>query len=320
MDLSIIIPCYCSGNNIKKVVSDIDETLRSENLSYEIIMVNDGSPDNTFEIIDEIAKSRDNTYAVDLAKNSGQHSAIMAGFNFAKGELIATCEDDGQTQVSIIPQLIAKVNEGYDVAAPEYKERGKRSLFRQFGTKCAIAMGNWMIPRPKGILVPIFFVAKRFVIKEIIKYNQPYPYIEGLILRSTFNIALIEAKQNERLEGKSGYTLKKMINLWLNGFTSFSIKPLRLSIIFGMASAFIGALVGIYVIISKIVNTNVLMGWTSTIAIMLFMFGVILVVLGMIGEYVGRIYLCINKTPQFVVRQVTCKNQTKDSEKDDDKQ
>lgn len=318
MDLSIIIPCYCSGNNISVVVEDIDRTMKTTDLSYEIIMVNDGSPDNTFEIIDKIARSRSNTYAVDLAKNSGQHAAIMAGFNYAKGDLVATCEDDGQTQIEILPQLIAKIGEGYDVAAPSYKERGKRSLFRQFGTKCATAMGNWMIPRPKGVLVPIFFVAKKFVVQEIIRYNQPYPYIEGLILRSTFNIALIDAKQKERMEGKSGYTLKKMFNLWLNGFTSFSIKPLRLSIILGISSAIVGAIVGIYVIISKIVNSNVLVGWTSTIAIMLFMFGIILVVLGMIGEYIGRIYLCINKTPQFVVRQVTCKNNAKDSENNDD--
>lgn len=312
MDLSIIIPCYCSGNNIRKVVSDIDETLKDKNMSYEIIMVNDSSPDNTFEIIDDIAKSRDNTYAIDLARNSGQHAAIMAGFNYAKGKMIATCEDDGQTDVSIIPQLIDKLNEGYDVAAPEYKDRGKRSLFRRFGTACANAMANWMIPRPKGILVPVFFVAKRFVIKEIIRYNQPYPYLEGLILRSTFNIALVESRQKERLEGESGYTLKKMISLWLNGFTSFSIKPLRISIIFGVISAIVGALVGIYVIINKLVNPDVLLGWSSTIAIMLFMFGIAFVILGMIGEYVGRIYLCINKTPQFVVRQVTCKNKSED--------
>ncbi len=314
MDLSIIIPCYCSGNNIRKVVSDIDATLANKDMSYEIIMVNDGSPDNTFEIIDDIAKNRENTYAIDLARNCGQHAAIMAGFNYAKGEMIATCEDDGQTDVVIIPTLIEKLNEGYDVAAPEYKERGERSLFRRFGTACATAMANWMIPRPKGILVPIFFVAKRFVIKEIIKYNQPYPYLEGLILRSTFNIALIEAKQNERLEGKSGYTLKKMINLWLNGFTSFSIKPLRISIIFGMLSAVVGVLVGIYVIINKLIHTDVLMGWSSTISIMLFMFGIAFVILGMIGEYVGRIYLCINKTPQFVVRQVSCKKKTEDAD------
>jgi vacuolar-type H+-ATPase subunit I/STV1 len=125
---------------------------------------------------------------------------------------------------------------------------------------------------------------------------------------------LIDSKQNERLEGKSGYTFKKMLNLWLNGFTSFSIKPLRVSIVFGLIAAFIGVVVGIYVVIHKLVHPEVLVGWSSTIAVIMFMFGIAFVILGMIGEYVGRIYLCINKTPQFVVRQVSCKNGRKPDE------
>lgn len=316
MDISIIIPCYCSGKNIVNVVEEIKTILMEEKKSYEIILVNDGSPDNTYEIISDIANQNNNTYAVDLAKNCGQHAAIMAGFKYAKGELIMTCEDDGQTQLSILPHLIDKINEGYDVAAPKYQDRGKRSLFRKLGTKCAILMGNWMIPRPKGMLVPIYFVAKKFVIKEILKYNQPFPYIEGLILRSTFNIALVDAKQNERLSGRSGYTLKKMIKLWLNGFTSFSIKPLRPSVFLGILSSVVGILVGIYIVIQRLFNENIVSGWSSIIAVMLFMFGIVLLVLGMIGEYVGRIYLCINMSPQYVVRQVVCKNGVKEEGKE----
>lgn len=308
MDLSIIIPCYCSGNNIVKVVEEIDNTMKSTSLSYEIIMVNDGSPDNTFEIIADITKKYKNTYAVDLAKNCGQHSAIMAGFNYAKGEYISTCEDDGQADVTVIPALIGKLKEGYDVAAPIYKQRGERSLFRKLGTKCATAMGKWMIPRPHGIMVPIFFAAKRFVIKEIIKYNQPFPYIEGLILRSTYNIALVEAEQKERIEGKSGYNFKKLFALWLNGFTSFSIKPLRLSSFVGIICAFIGFLFGVITVIRKLINPSIVAGYSSTISILLFIGGLIMLMLGVIGEYVGRIYLCINQTPQFVVRQTTYKN------------
>ena len=316
MDISIIIPCYCSGKNIVNVVEEIKTILMEEKKSYEIILVNDGSPDNTYEIISDIANQNNNTYAVDLAKNCGQHAAIMAGFKYAKGELIMTCEDDGQTQLSILPHLIDKINEGYDVAAPKYQDRGKRSLFRKLGTKCAILMGNWMILRPKGMLVPIYFVAKKFVIKEILKYNQPFPYIEGLILRSTFNIALVDAKQNERLSGRSGYTLKKMIKLWLNGFTSFSIKPLRASVFLGILSSVVGILVGIYIVIQRLFNENIVSGWSSIIAVMLFMFGIVLLVLGMIGEYVGRIYLCINMSPQYVVRQVVCKNGVKEEGKE----
>lgn len=304
MDISFVIPCYCSGENINRVINDIDMVMQTEKLSYEIIMVNDGSPDETFSIIEEIAKRRSNTYAIDLARNGGQHVALMAGFNYAKGNIIVTCEDDGQTDISILPNLIQKLDEGYDVAAPRYLERGKRSLFRKCGTFFAQVMAKWMIPRPKGVIIPIFFAAKRFVIIETIKYNQPYPYIEGLILRTTFNIALVDSKQNNRINGQSGYTIKKMLSLWLNGFTSFSIKPLRLSVILGIITSFIGFVFGLIIVVNKIINPTILMGWTSIVAVILFMFGILFIILGLIGEYIGRIYLCINKTPQYIVRQV----------------
>lgn len=308
MDISFVIPCYCSGDNINSVINDIDMVMKSEKLSYEIIMVNDGSPDDTFSRIEEIAKMHPNSCAIDLARNGGQHAAIMAGFNYAKGKIIVTCEDDGQTDVSILPNLIQKLDEGYDVAAPRYLERGKRSCFRKIGTFCAQMMAKWMIPRPKGVIVPIFFAAKRFVIKETIKYNQPYPYIEGLILRTTFNIALVDAKQNDRIDGHSGYTFKKMLSLWLNGFTSFSIKPLRLSVVLGLITSFVGFIFGLLIVLNKIINPTVLMGWTSIVAVLLFMFGILFIILGLLGEYIGRIYLCINRTPQYIVRQVKSNN------------
>lgn len=315
MDLSIVIPCYCSGKNISFVLDEIDDVLESTKLSYEVIMVNDGSPDNTFETIKALAMSRKNTIAINLSKNSGQHAAIMAGFRNASGKYIATCEDDGQTQVNILPELINKLtHDDYDVAAPIYKDRGKRSLGRKIGTWFATVMANWMIPRPKGVLIPIYFVAKRFVIDEVINYNQPYPYIEGLVLRSTYNICLIDSVQKERIGGKSGYNLKKMINLWLNGFTSFSIKPLRISVVIGFISALIGFITGIFLVINRLIDNNVLLGWSSIIAIMLFMFGIVLMVLGIIGEYIGRIYLCINNTPQYVIKEVIKSNQVFNNE------
>lgn len=319
MDLSIVIPCYCSGNNISCVLSEIDSVLNKTEFSYEIILVNDGSPDNTFEILKKVSMGRKNTVAINLSKNSGQHSAIMAGFRYSSGKYVATCEDDGQTQVSILPEMIDKiVNENYDVAAPIYNERGERTFGRKLGTWFATKMANWMIPRPKGMLVPIFFVAKRFIIDEIINYNQPYPYIEGLILRSTYNICLINSVQKERIGGKSGYNLKKMIDLWLNGFTSFSIKPLRVSVIIGLISSLIGFFVGIFLIINKLINPNVLLGWSSITSIILFMFGIVLIVLGMIGEYIGRIYLCINNTPQYVIRDIFNPNKLESVEENKD--
>lgn len=312
MDISIVIPCYRSGENIRKVVSRIDEVLTKEDLSYEIIMVNDGSPDNTFEIIDDIASKRTNTLAIDLARNKGQHAALMAGFHYAQGDYIITHEDDGQSDAAYIPQMVEKLIAGYDVAALTFTDRGKRSLFRRFGSFVEETTSEWMIPRPKGIYVPIFFAAKRFVIEEVLKYDQPFPYLEGLILRSTYNIALVEGNQKERMDGASGYTLTKLIRLWLNGFTSFSIMPLRLATVLGFSFAGVGVLMGLYIAFRKLIHHHTVPGWTSTVSSMLLMFGLVLTMLGLIGEYVGRIYMCINKTPQFLVRRVTgasCQNQ-----------
>ncbi|MCF0128947.1 MAG: glycosyltransferase family 2 protein [Pseudobutyrivibrio sp.] len=309
MDLSIVIPCYCASNNIRDVINSIDEVLKDIHLAYEVVLVNDSSPDNTFSVISAIAKEKDNVIAVDLAKNCGQHAALMAGFHYASGDMIATCEDDGQTAIELLPQMIDKIREGHDVACPILRDRGKRSVGRKLGTFLANKMSEWMIPRPKGGSVPIFFVAKRFIIDEIVKYNQPYPYMEGLILRSTFNIGYVEGYQKERISGSSGYNLKKLVNLWLNGFTAFSIKPLRISVCIGLLSATIGLIAGIVIIIRKLIGINILLGWSSVISIMLFMFGMVLIVLGLIGEYVGRIYICINQTPQYVVRHVEKKSE-----------
>lgn len=303
MDLSIVIPCYCSRDNIASVINELDVLLKDK-FAYEIILVDDGSPDNTFEIISDLAKKRKNTTAINLARNSGQHAALMAGFHFAKGKYIATCEDDGQTEVALLPDLIEKLREGYDVAAPILMERGKRSFFRRIMSNVALATAKWMIPRPHDIYVPIFFAAQKFIIEEIIRYKHPYPYMEGLILRSTNKIAMIPSRQRARLGGTSGYNFRKLFSLWLNGFTSFSIKPLRISVLVGILSSFAGLLAGVVIIIRKILFENIAAGWSSIIATILFMAGLVLFSLGLIGEYIGRIYLCINQTPQFVVRNI----------------
>lgn len=313
-DLSIVIPCYCSTQNIHSVINDIDTTLADMALTYEIILVNDHSPDNTFDILKELAESRpDDIIAVDLARNCGQHGAIMAGFHYASGKYIATCEDDGQTQIEILPEMIQKLEkEKLDVVSPRFTHRAQPSVMRRIFSGIAGLMRKWMLPAPDGVQVTIFFVARRFVVREILKYEQPYPYVTGLILRTTHNIGNVDAVQKARLNGTSGYSFKKLFSLWMNGFTAFSIKPLRLATFFGALSACIGFIAGLVIIIRKILGHDFLAGWSSTIAILLFMFGIVLIVLGLIGEYLGRIYLCINQTPQFVIRDVINRQTSKD--------
>ena len=165
-------------------------------------------------------------------------------------------------------------------------------------------MENWLIDKPKGIRLSTFFVARDFVIKEMIKYDQPYPFVIGLIARVTSNIANVEMDQKGRASGNSGYNFKKLLHLWLNGFTAFSIKPLRMASIIGFISSALGILSGIIIIIRKILDSSVMIGWSSVISVVLIMRGIIMCLLGLIGEYLGRIYMCINATPQYVIKEV----------------
>lgn len=301
--LSVVIPCYNSEKNIRSVIEkdiEIFEKFKIEN--YEFILVNDCSPDNTWEVLQSLAKEQKKVVAINLAKNAGQHGAIMAGFNYVTGDYVVVSDDDGQTQMEMIGTMMDKLLEGYDVVSTEWVDRGKRSLLRRVGTAVNQKMTDFLMDHPQGVVVSIFFLAKRFVIDEMIKYQNPYPYVIGLVLRTTYNIATVQVKQLERKSGQSGYSLSKLFKLWLNGVTAFSIVPLRLATYFGVISAMVGIIYGLIIIIRKLMGAGIAAGWSSTVAILLFMFGIVLCVLGMIGEYIGRIYMCINNTPQYIIR------------------
>ena len=301
----MVIPCYNSEKNIESVIADLDRVFSSMKLEFEYILVNDCSRDNTFSVISGLARKRENLTAIDLAKNSGQHAALMAGFHYAKGDVVVTCEDDGQTNADVYPQMYEKIRSGYDVATVHMTDRGQRSFFRKAGTAFARMMNRALVYSGSSRPISIIFMARKFVIDELIKYDQPFPYLNGLVSRTTGNIAEVDSVQKSRNTGHSGYNFRKLLNLWLNGFTAFSIRPLRMSVILGAVSSMLGLVMAAAVIVRKLVLMNsVGAGWTSIIAVILIMSGLILAVLGMIGEYIGRIYLCINQTPQFVVRDI----------------
>ena len=304
--ISVVIPCYNSEKSITDVINSNDAIFAKLGITdYEYILVNDHSRDNTGSVIKHIAESRNNVTAINLAKNCGQHSAIMAGFHYVTGDYIVTCEDDGQTNMEAISDMIAKLSEGYDVVSTYWEERGKRSAIRNVGSKIYNFIADKLLPNPEHVIVSIFFIARRYVIDEIIKYTQPYPYINGLLLRTTTNIVAVTCKQLPRRVGRSGYTFKKLLRLWLDSFTAFSIVPLRVASFFGLLTAAVGIVFAIVTVIRKLINTDIAAGWSSLISVLLVLSGVILCVLGMIGEYLGRIYMCINLTPQFVIRDVT---------------
>lgn len=312
MKVSFVIPCYKSENTLSTVVEEIKSTMTELNkYKYEIVLVNDCSPDGTFSVIKKICEENDGVIGVDHAKNFGQHAALMAGFHFVSGDIIVCLDDDGQTPANEVGKLLDKIEDGFDVVYAQYEDK-QHSLFRNFGSNLNKKMTEVMLGKPKEIYISSYFAAKRFVVDEMLKYQNAYPYVIGLVLRTTKSICNVTVHHRERMEGVSGYSLKKLISLWMNGFTSFSIMPLRFATYSGAGAALIGFLYALITIIRKIMDPTRVIGWSSTISIILILGGVILLVLGMIGEYVGRIYISINNSPQFVIRSVVGINENQE--------
>lgn len=303
--ISFVIPCYNSTNTIANVVEEIKDIMAGEmsKYDYEIVLVNDGSPDRTtYSAIRDIVKREKYIKGVNLSRNFGQPSAVMAALNQIVGDYVVCGDDDGQTPFNELPKLFAKIEEGYDLVEARYNTRERRSLFRKLGTIMNEGMATWLIAKPKGLELTTYWAVKRFVVDEMVAYPNSYPYLGGLMLRVTQNVCNVDVAHRERFSGSSGYSFKKMLELWLNGFTSFSLKPLRLMSVIGMMVAIIGFIYGSIIVVKKIIDPTTLMGYSSIMAVNLFMFGVLFFFLGLIGEYVGRIYISLNKAPQFVIK------------------
>ena len=306
MLISFVIPCYRSEKTLPQVVGTIQETLKTrKDFDSEIILVNDASPDDTWGTIKSLCSSYDNVKGINLAKNSGQQAAIMAGLRHTKGDLVAVSDDDGQTPIETVFEFYDCMEEGgYDVVCADYQDRGRRSLFRRLGSWADNTMMRMAVDRPEDIRLSVYFLAKRFVVDEIIKYNNAYPHMEGLLLRTTLNIGNVKVDQKERASGSSGYNFKKLLSTWVNGLTTFSIKPLRLAVILGMLMALAGFIIIVALVVVKIAGPEMEHGWTSLVATNILIGGMIMMILGVIGEYVGRIYLCLNQNPQYVVKEI----------------
>lgn len=300
--ISFVVPCYRSENTITSVVEEVKTEMAAHpDYDYEIVLVNDNSPDNVWDVITKLSESDKRIKAIRLLRNFGQHSALMAGYGVCTGDYVVTIDDDGQTPVDQTFILMDKLLEGFDVVYGKYEKR-KDNLFRKIGTGINNWMSKTLLGKPKNLHLTSFFVARAKIIKEICNYKNGFPYIWGLVLRTTKSIANATIQHKERIEGESGYTLGKLLNLWMNGFTAFSVKPLRISATVGVISSALGLLGIIYVVVDKIIHPEVAAGFSSLMAVLLLIGGLLLLSMGLIGEYVGRIYMCINATPQYIVR------------------
>lgn len=304
--VSFCIPCYKSEQTLKKVVDEIRNSMAdmSDRYDYEIILVNDASPDKTFEVISDLVKEYPNITGIDLARNFGQHAALMAGFAHVTGDILVCLDDDGQTPADEVYKLLDKIEEGEDVVYARYDHK-KHSLFRNFGSFVNEKMTEFLLGKPKELYVSSYFAAKRFIVDEMLRYDKSYPYVIGLVLRSTKRIANVNVNHREREVGRSGYTLGKLLGLWMNGFTAFSVKPLRIATWTGISCAVLGFIYGLYTIIKKFVlGDAVAVGFSALMSALMFIGGMILFMLGILGEYIGRMYISMNNAPQYVIREV----------------
>lgn len=301
--ISFVIPCYRSESTLEGVVNEVIGEIGKSlpQFDYEFVLVNDCSPDNTIDVIRRLCSDNPKIKGVDFARNFGQHSALLAGFRRVTGDYVVCLDDDGQMPIESIKDLIAELKDDADCVMGSYPET-KQTVFRRIGSRINAKMNEILLNKPKGIEMNSFWGARRFVIDEIARYDGPYPYVGGLILRTTSHLKNISVQHRSRTEGQSGYTFIKLIKLWLNGFTAFSEKPLRIASFCGFLFAILGFIMMIVTFVHKLVNPDVTMGYSSIVCIILFLSGIIMLMLGLIGEYIGRSYISINRAPQYVVR------------------
>lgn len=298
MLISVVIPCYYSEATIGKVVTLTKEELLSKGYEYEFVLVNDGSTDGTFKEIQKLCEQDQNVVGVNLAKNVGQHGAIMAGLRKVAGDIVMVMDDDMQTHPSQCLALIESLDPGTDVVFATYPQQ-KTAAWRRLGSDFTVWSMRVLTKRPKGIAASSFFVMKRFVSDELIKYNGPYTYIQGLIFRTTWNIKNVEVKHFEREVGQSGYTLKTLIKLW-STVLGFSLLPLRFVFFSGLVVGGAGLLSGLILMVRRLLDSTVQMGWSSLMVALLVCSGFIMVSIGLVGEYLGRLFMTVNNTPQYV--------------------
>ena len=302
MLVSVVIPCYNSERSIRQVVElTMAEFDRMPAYECEFVLVNDYSRDHTFEVIKQLAAQYPCVHGISLMRNFSQHNATMCAFHYAQGELILGMDDDLQCHPSQIPLILNKMEEGYDLVYGVYPSR-KNSALKNFTSWLNRVTSRKLLGRPKGIEASNFWVLTRQMKDEMIKYKNYNPEVDALFTRMTSNIGNVTIEHHKREYGSSGYTLKKLIHLWLSYF-NYTVVPLRFVSIMGGTTAGLGFVFGIITAIRKLLGPGMPAGWASIICIMLLFFGMVLLSLGIIGEYIGNIVLTLNSTPQYIIRE-----------------
>lgn len=303
MKLSFVIPCYRSENTIEPVVNEI-KTLMSARPGneHEIILINDCSPDNVYRVISGLAEKNSQIKVINFARNFGKASAVLAGFRVASGDVIVNLDDDGQCPLDYTWELIDALDEKYDISMAAYTVKSER-LYKRIGSRANAYLMSLLLEQPSHVKTSNFWAVKKFVAKEMTRYTNPFPNLQGLLFQISHNIVLIPMEERHRLDDNaSGFTLLKSAKLVLDGCVNFSIKPLRVASFLGLMVSVFGFIYGAILIFQKIVNPDIPTGYSSLMVTLLFIGGAIMILLGIIGEYLGRVLVSINSSPQYIVR------------------
>ena len=301
MKISVVIPCYNSEKSIAEVVDLTKGELLKLGYEYEFVLVNDYSKDNTFNEIKVLCEQDSNIKGINLAKNFGQHKAIAAGIKYITGDLIMFMDDDLQTHPSQISLLINKLNEGNDVVFAYYEGK-KHSFIRNLGSKFTLYTTRLLSQTPKDFKMSSFWVAKRYIIDEFNKYQGPFPSMIRVLLNTTNSFGFVKVKHFDRVYGKSNYSFKALVKLWTSILDS-SVVPLRIATYLGLISSIVGFILACTVIIRRVLNPEVVAGWSSIMALMIMLSGLIFFILGIMGEYIGKMYLILTNHQNYVIKE-----------------
>lgn len=300
--LSFVVPVYRGARTIGRVVDEI-ASLRIDG-GHEVVLVDDGSPDDSGEVCRALTRRTDVPVTlVALARNAGEHNAVMAGLRHARGEYVITVDDDLQNPISEALRVYQHARAGaWDVVYTRYAEK-RHAPWRNLGSRFANAVADRLLDKPRGLYLSSFRCMSAFVVRHVTRYEGPFPYVDGLVLQVAGRIDSIEVRHLPRAEGRSNYTLRKLVRVWLNLSVNFSIKPLRIATATGLGLVALGAL-GTGAVLWEALSGRTPDGWASLATAILVLSGVQLLILGIVGEYVGNLLLAVNRKPQSVVREV----------------
>jgi undecaprenyl-phosphate 4-deoxy-4-formamido-L-arabinose transferase len=303
-ELSVVIPVYGSATILPALAERLEDALTPAlgAGNFEVVLVHDNGPDNAWEVIRALSATRPWLRGLDLRRNAGQHNAIMAGLAAARGHFLVTMDDDLQHDPDDVSRILDALRGGADLVYAQFPQR-RHALWKRAGSRFNDRVAQWLLGKPADLYLSPFRGFVRGLRDEVLRYQGPFVYVDGLLLQSTspHRIATLTVTHHARSDGRSGYSLRKSVSLWLQMATSFSIVPLRLVSFAGALASCVAFLVAIVVLIQKLRHPELPVGWASLILSILFMGGLQLLALGAIGEYTGRVLLNVNKRPQYVV-------------------